>query len=87
MYQKLLTLLSLLSWETLKSNNLVAVVVAVVLSCLVTGEVILDDRVDVEIYQDPESSNYIYCRTGTLVPPAVYIGSGKIAADKAVECG
>ena len=42
-----------------------------------------DDRVAVEIYKNPESGEMTYCQTGTLNPPMVYMGSGKISATKA----
>jgi len=44
-------------------------------------------KVAVSIYKHIESGNYIYCRTGSLQGPKhVYVGEGKIDADKAVEC-
>ena len=44
-------------------------------------------KVAVSIYKHVESGNYIYCRTGSLQGPNhVYVGEGKIDADKAVEC-
>lgn len=43
--------------------------------------------VPVSIYRHKESGNYIYCRTGTLKGDMhEYVGEGKIAAAKAVEC-
>ena len=38
----------------------------------------------VEIYKSDGA--FIYCSSGSLAPPAQYIGSGKISADKASSC-
>ncbi len=44
-------------------------------------------KVAVEIYKDRESGEMTYCESGTLVdPPYIYMGSGKISADKASSC-
>jgi hypothetical protein len=44
-------------------------------------------RVAVSIYRHKESGEYIYCRTGSLQGDMhEYVGEGKIAASKAVEC-
>lgn len=46
-----------------------------------------EPRVAVKIYKSLETGNFIYCRTGTLEgPDHEYIGEGKIAESKAVEC-
>lgn len=68
-----------------KLSALVTIIIAVVVTLFFGGHLaLLDDRVAVEIYKS--DGVFIYCSSGSLAPPAQYIGSGKISADKASSC-
>lgn len=68
--------------------SIVAFIISVVaLVFVLRPDLMPGAKVAVSIYKHVESGNYIYCRTGSLQGPNhVYVGEGKIDADKAVAC-
>jgi len=68
-------------------SRLFVVVLAVLAAATVLAWLMAEPKVEVKIYKSLETGNFIYCRTGELTGDQhEYIGEGKIAESKAVEC-
>lgn len=67
--------------------KLILAFLAGVFIAMLLGPLLVEPKVDVEIYKNRESGEMTYCETGTLVdPPMQHMGSGKIRESKAESC-